>query len=833
MNNPLFNAWRRVSPSLVPILAVITALIITIPFMVVTRGQGDIGKGLNVAGTAYTSLLEGSIGLAINPVLKSDDVAAVLDFVEGEAARGNPVNFSQLRLLAQRSENLVLVGPENIRFYNTIVEQYYETDALPDERAFNTLGDHISEIILIGDERLRRIGNFFIQMQDLDNREAFIQTYSILTDMDMDTRAAIEALIPHAATLDDDDLLTALNLLAQRPYTRLRRAYEQLQLLDELGLTIDDEATEAIRTIFELEDDTGNDIGPVQIRQIAEVEQRLRDAGVQDIAELASQLRLVTNLYSEGILTNNDVATAIQQELPVALDQYLIIRRPLNQILIHRSTDSTISTADNTFGTIRSNRVVVRDVSRDEYQTLIAEGHAPQSLADQFNPTVVRGATFMEDGESVTRDVTREEFDALQDEAAIAALQDLFNPSVIEDVSLTYQVPSTVYFHAGNRVVLFFPAALEETLRRAIPFIIAGLAVALGFKAGLFNIGAEGQLYIGATLAAWVGFSSIFEGLPIALHLPLVLIAGFIGGAIWGMIPGILKAYTGAHEVINTIMMNFIAIRLVDWLIKSTDPVVLRDTSRSFPRTDDLAPSASLPRFDTLFTSDTLTISIFAAAGFLVALYGVWSQWERIQNNLKNIIRPIIYGVLVFLGGVFVNWTSVAGNLHYGLVLMILTIFLVDWFLERTIYGFELRTVGANPNAAQYAGMSVKWNVVLAMTLSGALAGLAGIIQISGVQGHMEPEFFAGLGFDAIAVALLARNNPRNMIWAGLLWGGLLTGNRLMQVNADIANDLVKIIQALIIMFIAADGIIRMVWRVPEATAEEKASAKISTGWGG
>src|SRR5690606_15284659 len=121
----------------VPILAVITALIITVPFMIVTRGGGDIGKGLNVAGTAYTSLLEGSVGLALNPVLQADDVSAVLSFVEGEASRGNPVNFSQLRLLAQRSENLVLIGPETVRFYNEIVNQYYETDTLPDERTFN------------------------------------------------------------------------------------------------------------------------------------------------------------------------------------------------------------------------------------------------------------------------------------------------------------------------------------------------------------------------------------------------------------------------------------------------------------------------------------------------------------------------------------------------------------------------------------------------------------------------------------------------------------------------------------------------------------------------
>jgi general nucleoside transport system permease protein len=157
---------------------------------------------------------------------------------------------------------------------------------------------------------------------------------------------------------------------------------------------------------------------------------------------------------------------------------------------------------------------------------------------------------------------------------------------------------------------------------------------------------------------------------------------------------------------------------------------------------------------------------------------------------------------------------------------------LTDWFLHRTTSGFELRTVGSNADAAKYAGMSVARNIILAMAFSGALAGLAGAIEISGVQHNMKPDFFAGVGFDAIAVALLARNNPRGMILAGLLWGGLYAGASTMQARAGIAIDLVKIIQALIIMFVAADVIIRTLWRVPEATPEERAAAMFNKGMG-
>ncbi len=321
----------------------------------------------------------------------------------------------------------------------------------------------------------------------------------------------------------------------------------------------------------------------------------------------------------------------------------------------------------------------------------------------------------------------------------------------------------------GGSAVRFIPRNLVNTIIRSVPYLLAGLAVGLGFRCGLFNIGAEGQLYAGALLSVWVGFAPIFSGLPGFIHIPLALVAGVIGGAIWGAIPGLLKAKTGAHEVINTMMMNYIAIRMADYLIKSRDPVILLDIEASTPRTPFISASAELP---------------------------------------------------VFFGS----------KLHLGLLIALAASVFVWWFLNKTTLGFEIRTVGTNPDAARYAGMSISRNFVLAMALSGALAGLAGAGEVLGVQHNLPPGFFAGVGFDAIAVALLAKNDPFAMIPAALLWGGLLGGAGLMQVRADISIDLVKIIQAFIIMFIAADQIVRFLWHI-KAEREEK--LVLLRGWGG
>ena len=305
-----------------------------------------------------------------------------------------------------------------------------------------------------------------------------------------------------------------------------------------------------------------------------------------------------------------------------------------------------------------------------------------------------------------------------------------------------------------------------ESLVAATPYIFAGLALGLGFRTGVFNIGAEGQIFIGALAGTFVGYS--IQGLPMIIHLPLTMLAGALGGAIWGFIPGWLKATTGGHEVINTIMMNYIAFRLSDWLL--TGPMMRPDSYN--PVSPKIADSAMLPR---LFGEPT--------------------------------------------------------RFHIGFFLALLVAWLVYWFLFKTTIGFDLRTVGANPNAGRYAGMNVKRTIILSMSISGALAGLAGINEVSGVTHNLAMAFSSGYGFDAIALALLGRNHPVGIVLSGLLFGTLRNGATRMQVAADIPIDIISILQAVILMFIAAPAIIRTIFRLKEPEeAEESVSV---SGWGG
>jgi ABC-type uncharacterized transport system permease subunit len=290
--------------------------------------------------------------------------------------------------------------------------------------------------------------------------------------------------------------------------------------------------------------------------------------------------------------------------------------------------------------------------------------------------------------------------------------------------------------------------AISETLVNATPLLLVGLSVALAFKAGLFNIGGEGQLLIGAMFAAYAGFT--FD-LPAVIHLPVAVIAGFLGGALWGAIPGILKARTGAHEVISTIMLNFVALRLVDWLLK-TD-VFIR-TGRTDPISKPVEESAQLPTF-----------------------------FEGMR-------------------------------IHAGIIIALLAAYAVWWLLFRSTIGFEFRAVGSNPAAAAYAGMSVGGTYILAMVLAGGLAGLGGTVQLLGVQASVFPGFSSGYGFDAIALALLGRSNPLGVVLAALLFGILKAGANGMQAATSAPVDIIVVIQALIIMFMAAPRLVREIFRI-------------------
>ncbi len=309
------------------------------------------------------------------------------------------------------------------------------------------------------------------------------------------------------------------------------------------------------------------------------------------------------------------------------------------------------------------------------------------------------------------------------------------------------------------------PGALAETCAAATPYILTGLAVAFGFQQGLFNIGAEGQFYMGALCAATAGFG--IHGVPAFLHLPLAIAAGLAGGALWGAIPGWLKARFGAHEVIVTIMLNYVAVNFVDYMVKN----VVRDAAATVDRTPYILETASLPK----------------------------------------IIGPEY-------------------RLHAGFLLAIAAVFLTALVLKKTTFGFEIRTVGQNPDVAKYAGMKVQLNTVLAMAAAGGLAGLAGGVEVLGLEHNLPAAFSSGYGYDAIAVAFLARSNPYGVLPAAFLWGGLRNGAGLMQIRSGISIDLINVIQALVIVFIAADPIVRRLYGIRKKADRRVAFSK---GWGG
>lgn len=305
---------------------------------------------------------------------------------------------------------------------------------------------------------------------------------------------------------------------------------------------------------------------------------------------------------------------------------------------------------------------------------------------------------------------------------------------------------------------------LSRTLVEATPLLLAGLSVALAFRAGLFNIGGAGQLMIGAISAAYVGFHL---DLPTAVHLPLALVAGLLGGMAWGGIAGFLKAKTGAHEVIATIMLNFIALRFLDWLLSLE---AFQREGRNDPLTPPVLESARLPELPGPFA---------VHAGFLIAIGAAVAVW---------------------------------------------------WLLERSTVGFRMRAVGTNPDAARAAGMNVAATYLLSMALAGGLAGLAGTANVLGRPSFsVSGGFYAQIGFDAIALALVGRSRPGGVVAAALLFGALKSGSTGMQAATDTPVDIIVVIQALIIAFVAAPAIVSAIWRVRGGSGGQQ---QFTAGWG-
>lgn len=306
----------------------------------------------------------------------------------------------------------------------------------------------------------------------------------------------------------------------------------------------------------------------------------------------------------------------------------------------------------------------------------------------------------------------------------------------------------------------------SDSLVQSVPYIFAGLAVALGFRAGLFNIGAEGQIGIGWLAAVVVGVS--FTGLPAYIHLPLAILAGAVAAGLYSGIAGVLKARTGAHEVIVTIMLNYVSYRLMAWLLCGTSLEVTQGTCR----TGDVAASAFLPRF---------------------------------------LGHPV--------------------TLHWGFVLALVAAAVTGWYLFRTTWGFELRAVGANPNAARYGGMNVGRTYIVTMFLSGCLAGLSGASQGLGITHNIALGFQSGYGFDSIALALLGKSHPVGVVGASILFGVLRAGAGRMQSIAGVPTEIVQIVQSLVIIFIAAPAIIQTLYRLRKVKGEG-AELVFTRGWG-
>jgi ABC-type uncharacterized transport system permease subunit len=339
------------------------------------------------------------------------------------------------------------------------------------------------------------------------------------------------------------------------------------------------------------------------------------------------------------------------------------------------------------------------------------------------------------------------------------AYANLFKGSIVDPAAVSAWISGD-----GGWQPVFAP--ISETLTYTAPLVFTGLSVALAFRGGLFNIGAQGQAIIGVILAALAGF---LLPLPPVIHLIVALLAGAVGGAVWGFIPGILKARTGAHEVINTIMLNYVAVYFLSWIIIQGG---IHNPDRTDAISKPVESSAQLPRL----LGDDLRV----LAGILLAVAATWA---------------------------------------------------VAWLLDRSTFGFELRAVGANPDAARTAGISVTGTYVMVMVISGALAGLGGANMVIGSTANaLTPAVVAQIGFDGILVALLGRVRPWGVALAALLFGALRAGGNTMQSFSGISLELVTVLQALIVIFIAAPALVKAIFQLRAARAA-RLSTSMAKGW--
>jgi ABC-type uncharacterized transport system permease subunit len=297
---------------------------------------------------------------------------------------------------------------------------------------------------------------------------------------------------------------------------------------------------------------------------------------------------------------------------------------------------------------------------------------------------------------------------------------------------------------------VFFP--ISETLSYAAPLAFTGLAFAVAFRGGLFNIGVQGQAIMGAIAAALAGF---LLPLPVGLHLVVALIAGALGGAFWGFIPGVLKARTGAHEVITTIMLNYVALFFLGWLIIQKG---IQATGRTDAISRPVDDSAELPR-------------------------------------LLSALGPSL-------------------RVHLGIVIAVLATWAVAWMLNRSTFGFELRSVGLNPEASRTAGMNVASTYMMVMVVAGALAGLGGSMIVLGTAYSLTGAVIGSAGFDGLLVGLLGRARPWGVLLAALLFGALQAGGNRMQSFSGISLELVSVLQALIVLFVAAPALVSAIFRL-------------------